>query len=101
MSAKNPRGFSFPVTKLGPLTKVGLWTISLELRGGSARTDRAAAYRIAADLCDAFTAEGFDVRVVEDFPLVAVTVEVGEAADFPRACDAFVIAAGSAAARSA
>lgn len=86
-------------TKLGPISKVGAWTLALEITATeSSRAARAAAYRIAADLCEAFEASGFDVRVAEG-QHVRIHVEVGEAADLPVALKAMNQAAGSAAAR--
>lgn len=88
-----------PKTEIGTLLHVGRWTIALEL-GGAGRRDRACAYRIAADLCDDFAADGFDVRVTEGPRRIAVDVEVASDDDFARVAAAFVRAAAAAAKRA-
>ncbi len=93
------------LTALGPIAKIGTWTLSLEVsRLVSRRLARAAAYRVAIDVIDAFQREGFDVRVVEgtgeDPNAIAVTVEVVEPKDFRPALEVLARAAGSAAVRS-
>lgn len=79
-------------TKVGPIVKIGTWTLALEIsRFEDGRAARAAAYAIASKLCDTFP--DYDVRV-EYNPRLAVTVEVCEDADFPIAIRALVAFAG-------
>jgi hypothetical protein len=80
-------------TKLGTISKVGSWTISLEItRCTTAKRARYAGYVVAAKLAADPTLEDFDVRFAELPPgssaPIAVMIEVDQASSFTRARNA-------------